>query len=146
MKKIIVFLTALIIGMSSFCQRADSLQSIKTDYLRQSKNQKTAAWVLLGGGIAMTITGMIIYSNDYTRAVEDNPFYLGTDADPAGAVIATVGLLSCACSIPLFIASGKNKRRALSVSTGFKMEKASVVQGSVMIKKSYPALSVRFGL
>jgi len=60
MKKIIAFLTLLIIGMSCFSQQTDSLQSIKTDYLRKSKNQKTAAWVLLGGGIAMTITGMII--------------------------------------------------------------------------------------
>jgi len=78
--------------------------------------------------------------------VEDNPWYFGTDANPAGAVIATVGLLSCAGSIPLFIASGKNKRRAMAISTGFKMEKASVVQGATMVRRSYPALSIRIGL
>ena len=146
MKKIIVSLTALTIGISCFCQRADSLQAIKTDYLRKSKNQKTAAWVLLGGGVAMTITGIIIYSNDYTNAVEDNPLYLGADANPAGAVIATIGLLSSAGSIPLFIASGKNKKRALAISTSFKMEKASIVQRAMMVRRSYPALSLRIGL
>ena len=146
MKKIIVSLTALIIGTSCFCQHADSLQSIKTEYLRKSKSQKTAAWVLLGGGIAMTITGMVIYSNAYTDAVEDNPWYFGTDANPAGAVIATVGLLSCAGSIPLFIASGKNKKRGMAISTSFKMEKASVIQGAGLVKKSYPALSLKIGL
>ena len=114
MKKIIVSLTVLIIGMICFCHHADSLQSIKTDYLRKSKSQKTAAWVLLGGGIAMTVTGMIIYQNDYTSAVEDNPWYFGTDANPAGAVIATVGLLSCAGSIPLLLLQVKiRKERCL---------------------------------
>jgi len=146
MKKIIVSLTALIIGMSCFCQRADSLQAIKTDYLRKSKNQKTAAWVLLGGGIALTVTGMIIYSNAYTNAVENDPWYFGTDANPTGAVIATVGLLSSAGSIPLFIASGKNKKRALAISTSFKMEKASMVQRAMVVRRSYPALSIRIGL
>ncbi len=146
MKKILTSLTVLIIGISCFCQHTDSLQSIKTDYLRKSKNQKTAAWVLLGGGVAMTITGLIMYSNDYNNAVEDNPWYFGTDANPAGAAIATIGLLSCAGSIPLFIASGKNKKRALSVSTGLKMERASVIQGPAFVKKSYPALSLKIGL
>jgi hypothetical protein len=146
MKKIIVSLTALIIGMSCFCQHADSLQSIKAEYLKQSKNQKTAAWVLLGGGIAMTITGMIIFSNDYNNAVLDDPWAVGTNTNPTGAVIGTVGLLSCAGSIPLFVASGKNKKRAMAISTSFKLEKASVIQGPAFVKKSYPALSVKIGL
>src|SRR4249920_474227 len=116
MKNIIAFLVVFIIGMNCFCQQIESLHSIqKTDYLQKSKNQKTAAWLLLSGGIAMTVTGMVIYQNAYNSAVEDNPWYFGTDANPAGAVIATVGLLSCAGSIPLFIASGKNKKRARAV-------------------------------
>ena len=146
MKKIIVSLTVLIIGTSCFCQHADSLQSIKTDYLQKSKNQKTTAWVLLGGGIAMTVTGMIIYQNAYNKAVENDPWSFGLDANPTGAVIATVGLLSSLGSIPLFIASGKNKKRAMAISTSFKMEKASVIQGAGFVKKSYPALSLKFGL
>jgi len=146
MKKTIVSLTALIIGMSCFCQRVDSLQAMKTEYLRKSKNQKTAAWVLLGGGIALTVTGMIIYSNAYTSAVENDPWYFGSDANPTGAVIATVGLLSAAGSIPLFIASGKNKKRAMAISTSFKMEKASIAKGTMMVRRSYPALSIRIGL
>ena len=146
MKKIIVSLTTLIIGISCFCQHVDSLQAVKTEYLRKSKNQKTIAWVLLGGGIAMTITGMIIYGNDYNSAVEEDPWLFGTNTNPAGAVIGTVGLLSCAASIPVFIASGKNKKRARAISTAFKLEKASVIQGPAFVKKSYPALSLRIGL
>ena len=146
MKKIIVSLTVITIALNCFSQQVDSLQSVRMDYLKKSKNQKTTAWVLLGGGVALSVTGMVMYSNAYKKAVDENPFYLGTNANPTGAVIATVGILSSIGSIPLFIASGKNKKRALVVSTGFKMEKASVIQGACFVKKSYPALSVKIRL
>jgi hypothetical protein len=151
MKQITIFLTVFIIGMNCFCQQTENLQSIqKTDYLRKSRNQKTAAWILLGGGIAMTITGAVIYNHAYNKAAEEDPFgtlvSLGTNVNPGGAVLATVGLLSTVSSIPLFIASGKNKRRASSVSTSFKMENAQVIQRASFVKRSYPALSLRIGL
>jgi len=151
MKQVTAFLTVFIIGMNSFCQQTENLQSIqKTDYLHKSKKQKTAAWILLGGGIAMTITGTVIYHNAYNKAAEEDPFgtllTLGTNVNPGGAVLAIVGLLSTIGSIPLFIASGKNKRKASSVSTSFKMENAPVIQRASLVKRSYPALSLKIGL
>ena len=146
MKKIIIFLTVLSIALNCFSQQTDSLRFIRSSYLLKSKNQKTAAWVLLGGGVALSVTGMVIYTSAYKKAVDENPFYLGTNANPAGAALATVGILASIGSIPLFIASGKNKRKALAISTGFKMEKASVIQGACFVKKSYPALSVKIRL
>jgi len=146
MKKIIISLTVFSIALNCFSQQADSLQSIKMDFLKKSKNQKTTAWVLLGGGVALSVTGMIIYSTAYKKAVNEDPLYLGTNTNPTGAAIATVGVLTSIGSIPLFVASAKNKRRALAISTGFKMEKASVIQGSCFVKKSYPALSVKIRL
>ena len=90
----------------------------------------------------MTVTGTIIYANNYGK----DPIGTITNTHPTGAAIATVGLLSSIGSIPLFIASGKNKRKALSVSTSLKMEKASMVQRTAMVMKSYPALSLKIGL
>ena len=137
--------------MNCFCQQTQNLQPIqKTDYLDKSKNQKTAAWILLGGGVAMTITGTVIYHNAYSKAAEEDPFgtlvTLGTNVNPGGAVLATVGLLSTIGSIPFFIASGKNKRRASFVSTSFKMENAAIVQRASLVKRPYPALSLKIGL
>ena len=138
-------------GAASFCQQIDSLKSIaKADYLRKSKNQKTAAWVLLGGGLAMAITGTIIYDRAYNKAAEEDPFgtvlSAGTNVNPTGAVIATFGTLAVIGSIPFFIASGKNKKKARSMSTGFKMENAPSIQRASLVNRSYPAVSIKVSL
>jgi hypothetical protein len=134
-----------------FWSAVTSLKSIKkTDYLQKSKNQRTAAWVLLGGGIAMTVTGTVIYGNAYDKAAEDDPFgtlvSFGTNVNPTGAIIATAGLLAAASSIPFFIASGKNKRRARAVSTGFKMEHTPAIQRASIVNRSYPAVAMEISL
>ena len=151
MKKVFAVAILLAIATNAFSQHADSLRSVaRTEYLRKSKNQKTAAWVLLGGGVAMFITGSIIYNDAYNKAAEQDPLgtllSYGTNVNPTGGYIALAGTLAALGSIPLFIASGKNKKRAMAISTGFKLEKASVLQGTAMIRKSYPALSLKIGL
>src|SRR5690349_17925632 len=129
MKKVISFAILLAIAINSLCQQVDNLKSIaKADYLRKSKNKKTAAWVLLGGGIAMGITGTIVYNNAYNKAAVEDPWF-GTALETAninatGVLIATVGVLAAVGSIPFFIASGKNKKKARSMSSGLKMENA----------------------
>src|SRR5436190_1275207 len=126
MKKIIAFVILLTIAkMNCFSQQSDSLKSIsKTDYLRKGKIQKTAAWVLLGGGIAMAVIGV-------------------SEFEP---LLATAGVLAAAGSIPFFIASGKNKKKARSMSTGFKMENAPSIQRASLINRSYPAVSIKLSL
>src|SRR5215831_6211648 len=98
MKKIFAAAILLAVATNAFCQQVDSLKSIASaDYLRKSKNQKTAAWVLLGGGIAMAITGTVIYNRAYNKAAEEDPFgtliSYGTNVNPTGGIIATVGVL-----------------------------------------------------
>jgi hypothetical protein len=138
MKKIIAFLIVVIIGINCFAQQAATLPPItKTDYLQKSKNQKGAASVLLGGGVAMGVMGIIIFAQTFT---------ISTNMNPTGAIIATVGFLAAAASIPLFIASGKNKKKARTVSTGFIMEKTRAIQGASIVNRSYPALSMKIGL
>ena len=69
MKKIIAFLIVVLIGINGFGQQVNRSASInETDYLQKSRNQKTAAWVLLGGGLAMAVTGMVIYENASQRS------------------------------------------------------------------------------
>ena len=99
MKKIILFATFLILSASSFSQQTNSHPSLtKQDYLQKSKNQKTTAWVLLGGGAALILVGDLI-GNQKESTLGD----AGT-----GVVIAGAGVLSMLGSIPFFIASGKN--------------------------------------
>jgi len=128
MKKIMVYFLLLAMPASSFCQKTnDSVPVVKTDYLAKSKNQKTAAWVLLGGGAALIGTGFLIGDS------ENSSF----DDAATGALLAGIGVLSAIGSIPLFIASGKNKRKALTMSANFKIENATY---------SYPAVALKIKL
>lgn len=128
MKKIMIYFLLLAMPAASFCQKTnDSVPVVKTDYLTRSKNQKTAAWILLGGGTTLIGIGFLVGDS------EQSTF---NDA-AAGAFVAGVGLLSAIGSIPLFIAAGKNKRKALNMSVNFKMETAT---------NSYPAVALKIKL
>jgi len=135
MKKIIILTILLILASTTFGQQTKtSLALTKQDYLQKSKRQKTAAWILLGGGSALAITGLLINN----QASLDNA---GTTA-----IVAGIGVLSMIGSIPLFIASGRNKRKAMAMSASLKLENTSAIQGYKMVHTSYPALSVKIKL
>ena len=133
MKKSILYFLLLALPAVSFCQKTnDTIPAVKTDYLLKSKNQKTAAWVLLGGGTALIGIGFLI--GDSKNATFDDA---GT-----GVVLGGIGFLSAVGSIPLFIASGKNKRKAMKATTSIKMETIPLLQAQSFIQNSYPAFSV----
>jgi len=133
MKKIMVYFLLLALPVTSFCQKTnDSVPVIKTDYLTKSKNQKTAAWVLLGGGTALIATGFIVGDS------KNSSF----DDAAMGALFAGVGVLSALGSIPLFIASGKNKRKAMKAEAFIKMETVPLFPKQSFVQNSYPAFSV----
>lgn len=120
----------LIFAATSFCQQTNSLQTLThEDYLKKSKHQKTAAWILLGTGAAM-----------FAIAAPGNVSFgtLGT--------LVVVGAISTLSSIPLFIASGRNKRKALNASTYFKFEKVPSIQQSGITLHSYPTISLKIKL
>lgn len=120
----------LAFSVTSFCQRTDdSIPAVKTDYLQKSKSQKSAAFILLGIGVT-TLT---------IAAVGD------LDLDAIGAVVIVGGAATIG-SIPLFIASGKNKRKALQASTFIKWERAATFEKQSFVQHSYPALSLKIGL
>ena len=133
MKEIMVYFLLLALPVTSFCQETnDSVPVVKTDYLTKSKNQKTAAWVLLGGGTALIATGFIVGDS------KNSSF----DDAAMGALFAGVGVLSALGSIPLFIASGKNKRKAMKAEAFIKMETAPLIPKQSFVQNSYPAFSV----
>ena len=114
-RSIILACLFLAVGVTiGAAQSNQNTNTFQTDYLKKSKNQKKTACILLGGGGALMITGIIIPKGDITHI------------DPAGgksykndgikSVFTQTGALAMLGSIPFFIASGKNKRRAISVS------------------------------
>ena len=137
MKKIMIYFLLLVLPATGFCQITnDSVPVVKTDYLAKSKSQKTAAWVLLGGCTVLIGTGILIGSGKEATFGD-----AGT-----GVVLGGIGFLATIGSIPLFIASGKNQRRAMKASTFIKMETVPSFQKQSFVQKSFPAFSVKFSL
>jgi len=137
MKKRMIYFLLLTLPLTSFCQKTnDTIPEIKTHYLVKSKNQKTAAWVLLGGGTALIGVGFLIGDN------KNSTF----DDAATGAVLGVIGFLSAVGSIPLFIASGKNKRKAMKATTFIKMENVRIIQYHSFVRASYPAIALKIKL
>ena len=133
MKPLIISLLLIIVAANSFAQQTITAPSpTKTDYLKKSKSQKTAAWIMLGGGIALAVGGAAVDASNWESS--------------GGDVMIVIGAACVVGSIPLFIAAGKNKRKGLAASASLKIEKMPVIQPTVFARKAYPALSIKIDL
>ena len=114
MKKAINCLVLLIVVLATFGQQNNpSLNLPKQDYLQKSKHQKTAAWIMLGGGAILFSVGSILSAHDVVDVFTGQP----QNANPVlDDVLAATGAAAMLGSIPLFIAPSKNKKKAASLS------------------------------
>jgi hypothetical protein len=149
MKKIISLAMLLIVSACLFSQQATPSQPLThEDYLKKSKNQKTAGWILLGSGALLTTIGVVVGMNEAEDIVVDifDPYASPSNDDATLATVLTIGgVLAMAGSIPLFIASGKNKKKS-AASVSFKMEKTNVVGVRDISIKQYPAVAFQIRL
>lgn len=127
MKKIILALAVSLVLQQAFSQMRDTStvkENHQVDYqslFQKAKHQKTAAWILLGGGTGLAIIGMAIISGEAGEKLTNDfatIFSLGLYTAPepkhsaAGPILAITGSGVILGSIPLFIASAKNKNAA----------------------------------
>jgi len=142
MKLLLLFCLALGFFISLPAQYADtSVYKQQADYLKKSNKQKTAGWILLGGGAGLTSIGLIVgVSTVWNDILEGD-----TRGSSRGPILMVTGLVSMASSVPLFIAAGKNRRKA-AASVSFKMENATIISQGVVSNNRYPsvAMLVRF--
>lgn len=114
MKKIIFSILLLTTIQIVFSQETNTLvQFTKQDFIKKSKTQKILAWSFLGGGLAMTVGGIAINASQ--------PWYIFGPPPPGynknkGIGLAVFGLVTTLGSIPMFIISAKNKKRARSIA------------------------------
>jgi DMSO/TMAO reductase YedYZ heme-binding membrane subunit len=122
----------LLLTTVSFCQQTDTHSLTRQDYLGKSKKQKTAAWVLLGAGTVVAVGGAILdVSSDWSTS--ETPYLVAIAAGGA----------SMLGSIPLFIASGRNKRKAMNASTWFEIRKQPFPINNGLALHTAPTLSLR---
>ena len=99
----------------------------QVDYMKKSNNQKRAAGILFGIGS----TALIIAST-------------GNISFDAAIPLVIVGGAAILTSIPLFIASGKNKKRALQAHAGIQM--INLAENYSLTRVCIPALTLRIRL
>ena len=139
----------LIVSTHSFSQQITLSQPLtREDFLQKSKNQKTTAIVLAAGGGTLASIGLIEWSSGFSTGFDfSHPdTKAGSSEMNTGNALAITGGALALSSIPFFIASSKNKRRAMNATTSFKMETAPVIQHKSFVSRSYPALIVKINL
>ena len=135
MKKNILFFLLLTMSVTSFCQQTNPAPTlIKQDYLKKSRNQKTAAWCLLGGGVFAFGLGSI--QPDFLKGAEKS-------GAPQIMVMLT-GMVSMGVSVPFFISAAKNKKKAMSLS--FKNETLPQIYKSRLVYNNIPSLTLKINL
>ena len=104
MKKIITAILALGL-LSSFTGQTTSRSEY---FLARSKQQRSTATIMAIAGASAVGIGLLIGNR------EESSF----DDAAVGAVVGGIGVLTMLGSIPVFIASGLNKRKAVDVTVG----------------------------
>jgi hypothetical protein len=133
----------LLLSISCIVFSQQTTPSGNIDYLKKSKSQKTVAWILAGTGSATAIISMTSFNwiNIFGSIGGDN----GSDDNiKRGETTFYIGCIVALSSIPFFIASSKNKKKAAAVSLSFKPETRFYVQQNLVRKAPYPALALRF--
>lgn len=111
----------------------------KIDLFQKSRRQKTGAWVMMGVGIAGVVTGVIVQATHDAEDVTNQIFGEESSSNNTGTFIAVAGGAFALGSIPLFIASSRNRTRAnLSIS----LQKTGYGPVPARISKNIPGLTM----
>jgi hypothetical protein len=138
MKILLPFTIALIFSTGAFSQ------SRKERQLQTSKRLNTAAWIFAGSGTALVIGGTILLidadskQNDYNSGGSDITEVIG------GFGLTIMGAAALGTSIPFFIRSHKEHKRAMAFS--LKNEHVPLLYKGIFTKQGYPALSLKINL
>ena len=110
MKKILILLLLFSLCITVLSQE----QHTKEYYLQKSKKQKTTAWILTAGGVVVGIIGLsqINLAGEADGEVNNTP---GTILFATGGVATITGII-------LFTKAGRNKKRAINVTTGINIK------------------------
>lgn len=99
---------------------------------QKSKKNRTIASILLGGGLISGLAGVSKYMNQ-----DDN-------IDGGGEAAMTIGAIAVVASIPFFVMSLSNKKKAMNLS--FSNETTPQLYKQSLVLLPLPSLTLTFGL
>ncbi len=151
MKQAIFLLASLVTFFSCFAQEITSETPkpvlTKDEYLKKSRGQKTGAIVLISAGGVLTIVGMAVAVNNFEidfGGTYGSSNQTDNSNETLSGVLVIGGLAAMLGSIPLFVSSHRNKKRALQLS--FINEPALHLQKSMVFYKAVPSVKLKIGL
>ena len=147
MKTIITCIIMLTVSLVSYSQQTEpSAVLTNQDYLQKSKNQKAAAVTLAAGGGVLILFGIPSWGSGFSDGLDfSNPDpEAGTAEMKSATAFFIAGGVLILGSVPLFIASAKNKLRSMNLS--FKNERAALVQKGSLVNRTIPTLTLKINL
>ncbi len=138
MKKtiLLVLLTSLL--LESYGQKF-SLEK----YLKKGKKQATIAWIMLGGGLVISATGLGIGLANIDIVVDG---YESPDENKVTieSVLFFGGAAMIISSIPFFVSSFINKRKGRNTYAFIKAEKSEFFRGNSIVNLKIPSAGIAF--
>lgn len=135
MKKIFALAITIILAINNFAQDTNAMATKKEYYLQKAKNQKTTGFVLLGVGTVSAAVGFILFANNYDS---------NTSTTDMGGFMLLGGIVCDLASIPFFISSGSNNRKAAEIALG--AQQIYLPQNITVVMKYAPAVTIKIGL
>jgi hypothetical protein len=145
MKKIIFLLIIAFSIHSAFGQQTFT----KQDFLQKSKNKNTLGWCLVTSGFIAGFIGVVINIKDEVKTLISVPGNILTgspvvEEDNYSTELIIGGGIAIISSIPLFIASTKNRKKAMSMS--FKNQRIPQLQNSGFVYRPVPSINLKIDL
>ncbi len=144
MRKMYLSILLILFTVNAFSQQLNTKAPQTADaYLAKSKKQKKTGTILLAVGATLIVASFIIPRGDLTYdGICIGPYC--TDEyknDGLKSAVLAGGALSALGSLPFFLSSRKNRRRATSVS--IKAERFKTLHSSNISSAGFPVLAVK---
>lgn len=136
MKTLLLFVALLAATSNVYSQHS------RVYYQHKSNRQHTIAWITLGGGIALTGIGALVATVNAGQILRFNT--PNERASNTADILIYSGLGLAAVSIPFFISSSNNRKKAASVT--FHYEYMPLPPGSPGFSPTAPTLTLKVGL
>lgn len=144
MKMIITSIIMLTVSLVSYSQQTEpSAVLTKQNYLQKSKSQKTVAWILAGSGVGLMVAGFATVSE---KDAANYLFQVDNSGFNTSVTLFVIGGITTLSSIPFFIASGKNRRKAIAAKVSIDIKRSYGTESFAVKSSAYPALTLKLSL